>query len=753
MGGNVPGRSDNQRTTVEVGAVVGQRFEILRLLGSGGMGNVYLARDTELEELVALKLLHANAREGPDALDLLKMFRREVRLARRITHVNVARVYDIGTHGTRKFMTMELIEGQSLHDELERNGPFPVHRLEACLVSMARGLAAAHDAGVIHRDLKPDNVLVESSSGRIVVTDFGVARPLGGNKTTVNSRGTLVYMAPEQLDTSAALDHRVDIYALGVTLFELATGRLPFDGASPIAIAAARLAHEALDPRIFRQDLPAPFADLVLRCLQRAPAERFASAAEVLQAMGHGSDTMAVSAPRKVPRAHVVAVLPFEGPDPFARLATEGVSDALVGTPHLRCTSADVVRRARERQEEPITLGVEVGADAVATGRVDVRGDQLKVTLRGFGVVEQTLFFSRTITCTAERLEGVLASLATPFAGALGSAIQVAAASTNAAGTPVLDAKSVAETAFLELPKSTLSGLEEAAKRSPSDPSVLVPLGLALLRSYFLEGETARLASATKAIDAAATVAPKHPEVLHARALLSLHRGNVRDCVRLLGEAVDSSDSALSHETLGGLFVELGRSDLAVRHFQIALGENRDSLASLVELVRLDVYERRWGRARDALRALRRRLPPTTHRALGEVELRVALWSGDLSTIRGAAQIVEQSPFLPAAAVIALREGDLAEALRVTTAAQVVTRSPRRAALVGQMEAELAMIASNPTAAFLAIDRAIRAGLFDVAWLEQCPILDAARAHDDYPRRLAVVRQRANEALLGVTRP
>jgi len=752
MGGNAPSRSENQRSTVEVGAIVGQRFEILRLLGSGGMGNVYLARDTELEELVALKLLHANPRETPDDVDLLKMFRREVRLARRITHVNVARVYDIGTHGTRKFMTMELIEGQSLHDELERNGPFPVRRLEQCLVSMARGLAAAHDAGVIHRDLKPDNVLVESSTGRIVVTDFGVARPVGGNKTTVNSRGTLVYMAPEQLDTSAALDHRVDLYALGCTLFELATGRLPFDGASPIAIAAARLAHEALDPRLFRQDLPANFAELVLRCLQRSPAARFSSAAELLEAMGHGSDTLAPAAPHRVARAHIVAVLPFEGPAPHARLATEGVADALVGTPLLRCTSADVVRRAAERHEDPVILGVEVGADAVATGRIEEREGQLRVTLRGLGVVEQTLFFSRTLSCAPDRLDGALSTLATMFASAIAGAIQVAAAPTNAAGTPVLDAKSVAEAAFLSVPKSTLSGLEDAAKRSPSDPSILVPYGLALLRAYFLEGDTSRLSSAAKAIEAATTVAPKHPEVLHARALLSLHRGNVRECVRLLGEAVDSSDGALSHETLGGLFVELGRADLAVRHLQAALSENRDSLAPLVELVRLDVYERRWGRARDALRALRRRLPAATHRAIGEVELRVALWSGDMSAIRAAAQAVERSPFLPDAAIVALREGDAAEALRVTTAAQVATRSPRRSALVAQMEAELAMLAENPTATFAAIDRAIRAGLFDITWLEQCPILDAARSHEDYPRRQAVVRQRATEALLAIPR-
>lgn len=749
MGGNA---RREPRSTVEVGTLVGQRFEIVRLIGSGGMGNVYLARDTELEELVALKLLHANPRESPDENELLKMFRREVRLARRITHVNVARVYDIGTHGTRKYMTMELIEGQSLHDELERNGPFPIHRLEQCLVAISRALSAAHEAGVIHRDLKPDNVLVESATGRIVVTDFGVARPLGGNKTTVNSRGTLVYMAPEQLDTSAALDHRVDIYALGCTLFEIATGRLPFEGASPIAIAAARLAHEALDPRIFRQDLPEKLAHIVLRCLQRAPAARFANAGEVLEAMGHASGTVAPAPPPKISRAHIVAVLPFEGPAPHARVAAEGIADALVGTPSVRCTSADVIRRAAEKQEEPITLGVEVGADAVATGRVEDRGNDLKVTVRGLGVVEQTLFFSRTVTCPPDRLEGALQTMAAMFASALSGAIQVAAAPTNAAGTPVLDAKSVAEAAFLEIPKSTLTGLEEAAKKAPNDPSILVPYGLALLRAYFLEGETNRLSSATKAIEAAALVAPKHPEVLHARALLFLHRGNVRECIRLLEEAVDSSDGALSHETLGGLFVELGRPDLAVRHFQAALAENRDSLASLFELVRLDVYERRWGRARDALRAHRRRLQPPAQRPLGEVELRVALWSGDMSAIQTAAQVVEHSPFLPDAALVALRAGDAKEGLRVTTAAQVATRSPRRSALVAQMEAELAMIAGNPASAFAAIDRAIRAGLFDIAWLERCPILDAARTHEDYPRRQAVVKQRATEALAGVTR-
>src|SRR5438067_689882 len=209
---------------------VAGRYKIVRWLGGGGMGRVYEARDTELDERVALKVLKAGLSD-----DAIERFRREVRLTRRIQHRNVARMFDIGDHGGDKFLTMELIDGDSLKRELGK--PMPWQRLQALAMQICAGLTAAHTAGVIHRDLKPDNVLVERGTDRVAITDFGIARSIDdASVTNVGSViGTPRYMAPEQL-AGAAVDERTDLFALGVMLFELASGIRPWDGDHAISI-------------------------------------------------------------------------------------------------------------------------------------------------------------------------------------------------------------------------------------------------------------------------------------------------------------------------------------------------------------------------------------------------------------------------------------------------------------------------------------------------------------------------------------
>ncbi|HVY49887.1 MAG TPA: serine/threonine-protein kinase, partial [Minicystis sp.] len=260
--------------------VVAGRYEILGMLGVGGMGTVYRARDRELDEVVALKALR---RELVDAPGMLERFRREVKLARRVTHPNVARVFDIGEHDGEKFLTMEYVDGESLAGLLAREGALSVARGVELAVAVCAGLGAAHHAGVVHRDLKPDNVLL-SKSGRVVVTDFGIARAVmdgGAGQTAGGLVGTPAYMAPEQVEGAADVDARADVYALGAMLFELFTGARPWIGDAPIAVAAARLVHPPPDPRAKKPDLPTPLARAILRCMARRREERFASVAEV----------------------------------------------------------------------------------------------------------------------------------------------------------------------------------------------------------------------------------------------------------------------------------------------------------------------------------------------------------------------------------------------------------------------------------------------------------------------------------------
>ncbi|MCA9718715.1 MAG: serine/threonine protein kinase, partial [Myxococcales bacterium] len=202
------------------GAVVARRYEVRGVLGVGGMGSVYDVFDRNLEERVALKILQAG--ERADAT-LVERFRREVRLARRISHRNTARVYDIGVDGERWYLTMELIDGESLQALLERESRLPITRACAIMADVCAGLAAIHAAGVVHRDLKPGNVLLERG-GRVAITDFGIARKIkrGADDPlmTCGMIGTPLYMAPEQAVGSPEVDARADIYAVGVMLYE-----------------------------------------------------------------------------------------------------------------------------------------------------------------------------------------------------------------------------------------------------------------------------------------------------------------------------------------------------------------------------------------------------------------------------------------------------------------------------------------------------------------------------------------------------
>src|SRR5262245_34526207 len=218
-------------TAAAIPALVGGRYHTIRWLVGGGMGRVYEVRDVELGERIALKMLR-----GDLSSEALERFRREVRLTRKIQHPNVARMFDIGeTDDGERFLTMELIDGEPLSASL--GAPMSWAMLKPIAVQICAGLAAAHDKGVTHRDLKPDNVLIERGTLRAVLTDFGIARSVDDATGNVTQTGMIVgtprYMAPEQL-AGTAIDGRADLFSLGVMLYELASGVRPWAGDNAI---------------------------------------------------------------------------------------------------------------------------------------------------------------------------------------------------------------------------------------------------------------------------------------------------------------------------------------------------------------------------------------------------------------------------------------------------------------------------------------------------------------------------------------
>jgi serine/threonine-protein kinase len=263
----------------EPGQLFAQRYEILSCLGHGGMGTVFRARDRELDEEVALKVL--NPPSDP-TVSLGDAIRHEIKLARAITHTNVVRVHDFGEAHGRSFLTMEYVAGTTLRELLSQRGAFELAPGLQIAKQLSRGLSAVHRAGIIHSDLKPRNVMV-MWSGIAKLMDFGVARARASQGPTgcwASVGGTPQYMSPEQA-RGAELDERSDVYALGLLMYELFTGAVPFAANSEAELLQMHLSEPAPDPCKVHVSLPVPLGALILACLAKSRLERPATAADV----------------------------------------------------------------------------------------------------------------------------------------------------------------------------------------------------------------------------------------------------------------------------------------------------------------------------------------------------------------------------------------------------------------------------------------------------------------------------------------
>src|SRR3974390_3256103 len=264
--------------TLEPGTVVGQRYEILAMLGQGGMGAVYKARDRELDRLVALKVIRPELTTNPE---ILKRFKQELILARQVTHRYVIRIFDLGQAEGLKFIPMEFLEGQDLRAELKKRGKFSPEDAARIILQISRALEVAHGEGVVHRDLKPQNIMLDAN-GRAYVMDFGIARSayLPGMTQTGALIGTPEYMSPEQ-GKGEQLDERSDLFSLGVIFYELLAGISPYYSETPLATLWRRMQEKAkplveVDPTI-----PKEISDIVAKLLEIEPADRFSNAGEL----------------------------------------------------------------------------------------------------------------------------------------------------------------------------------------------------------------------------------------------------------------------------------------------------------------------------------------------------------------------------------------------------------------------------------------------------------------------------------------
>ena len=797
-------------TTPPAGAqTVGDRYQIVGLVGVGGMGRVYRVHDRLLDEHVALKLLRSDVVDTPGAVE---RFRQEVKLARRVTHHNVARVFDLGEHAGQAFLTMELIDGRPLsHLVAEHPTGIPLPRLAGIARQLTTALGAAHAVGVIHRDLKPDNILLGPEE-RVVVTDFGIARALtapgGSTSATLGTGvGTPAYMAPEQVDASAPADARADIYALGAILYELATGARAWPGDGALAVAAARLMQPPPDPRL-RRGLPDALAELILVCLARRTEQRYGSAGEVaaqldvvdsallqwaptpmpgatstpsslglraLASPGRAAATPAAAlrppaTPRPLPTppsARTIAVLPIvnQGPaddDYLADALSEDLIDRLSMARGLKVRSRGAVLHLRGDTRDPRDIGHELGVDVVASGSLRRSPAGLRVTLRLTGVADGFQLWAQRYDRPATAALDIDALAATEIARALTAD---APAHREVPQDPIaLDLYLRGRHEYNSFRRDKMERATElyrqALLRAPDDPTILTAYALACVRLWFLIGgpEGARHAdeartTARRALD----LAPHRAEPLVASACVHMHDGDTTLAVHELSRSLRiDPDLVIAHEFLGRILIEIGRPDAGIVHLTTALALDPFVPAVRWEITRVQELLGHHAEVDAQFEQPVSNDNETTGRVL--TFARIAFWRRDprlcMRLLQGTR--TDSPPVLLARSLgqmlAATDDGadDPAQArgfvARLDTMASGLISNPRQRALMHQLRTEVAGYYGEADLAAEALAKADACNLIDIVWLDSCPLLAPLRAHPDFARLRAPVAERAARA-------
>ncbi len=259
------------------GTVIGERYEVVGRVGSGGMADVYKAKDSKLDRYVAVKVMK---QEFNNDSNFIRKFKREAQAAAGLANPNIVNVYDVGDDAGIYYIVMELVEGITLKEYISKKGKLSVRETTSIGIQVCLGLAAAHRRGIVHRDVKPQNIII-STDGKVKVTDFGIARAASSNTISANAMGSVHYSSPEQVRGGYS-DARSDIYSVGITLYEMVTGRVPFDGETTVAIAIKHLQDELEMPSKFTPDLPHALEQIIMKCTQKSVDRRYQTMDDVV---------------------------------------------------------------------------------------------------------------------------------------------------------------------------------------------------------------------------------------------------------------------------------------------------------------------------------------------------------------------------------------------------------------------------------------------------------------------------------------
>ena len=701
------------------GRTLAGRYEVLDLIGRGGMGEVYRARDRELDDLVALKVVRSDLLAWPETLD---SFRREVKLARRVTHANVARAFELVIADGVVFYTMELVEGMPLARRLAPGRPLAVEEAVAITAALCDALAAAHDAGIVHRDVKPGNVLI-GADGRIVLTDFGIAAP--DRQELERLEGTPRFMAPEQA-LGEAVTPAADLYALGVLLYEMLTGAPAFVGnVAEILEAKQRVDHlviEGVEPRL---------AEIIASATERDPERRPRSARELRRLLAPFTRPsrerlpLAESSYRRSVPLPTVVVREIAAPPAVAHLARgfhQAFIDRLAQWPRLR-----VVRGAAG--ELASTVLVESSVDEATEELV------LAASARPSSLVLRQPFESESLARSAEQAARMVALLAGSEAAP--PALQVRA-TPAAALELLLRARHEARLDRLTL-AAGVARCEQALALAPGDPRVLAALALcqAQLAFYSWRDSERLLESAAGHALAALAAAPELAEAHFARAHVELQSGRPLIAAVCFRAAIALAPlMAEAHEWLGRMLLEAGFIVDAFARLADALATDRPAMLAW-EITIANALDGKWDQVDRALDELR---------GLGldrgaAFRLRIASWRGDrdaeAAAMAGMAQLEGQlEGRLSFERELAIYDPARPWPERRATALAMVSErrlgSARRRCYFAQLAAEAAGRSGDSEACLTMLLRANAEGLFDLHWLDRCPLLVSLRAEPRY---------------------
>ncbi|HVK73109.1 MAG TPA: protein kinase [Kofleriaceae bacterium] len=699
-----------------VGHVLGGRFEILALLGQGGMGAVYRARDRELDEVVALKVIRPElARHA----EMVQRFRQEVKLARRVTHRNVARIYELGNLDGTAFFTMELIDGRPLSARMRAEGRLPWREAVAIAAGILDGLDAAHAVGVIHRDIKPDNLLLDRG-GRVVVTDFGIASARAAEPGLV--AGTPVYMAPETVADEPPTP-AVDVYAVGVVLYEMLSGASAFTG-TPDQILADKRARDHLELTV--PGLERALVDVVARATAFDVARRVRTAHELrglLAPWVEGAPPPPRAARRRTDSEikDVVVLTTIERSHPARYLADAvylQVVSHLWQTARLRVVPAwhaDALTRACA------SVVIELG-DVVTVRAHDAGGRELVVA---------------RLPLEAPQVEAGGRAVAHAVVAAFGLGDDDLPGARPAAVVDlILRARELSARLSSNAVAEATRLYDEAAALAPRDPAIAAGRAMVLARNLAhvsAADEAEHLALAARAADAALKRSPELAEAQIAAGHVTLHRGEPVAAAQHMRRAIAAAPHlAEAHEWLGRMLLEAGYLDEGMARLETALA--LDPRLELVrwEIARAHALEGRWDEyerlARELIGPARMRVTPWT--------ARFALWRGDRDTMAAMIATMERGEmsenagrgFIAALAGV-FRDGWAAHRDRIRALAlHGAGASARRQSLLCQLVAESAGNADDDDTVRVAVERALELGFYDLHWLDRCPVLDGARA-------------------------